>query len=311
MQQEDDIKWAKWLNGELPKEESDAMSQSEEGKQLQSFMNSVDGLGMPAVDTDASWEAFVSKSGFPAHAEETPAEPSTKIVPLRRWAFAIAAGALLLAVGAWVFFSYSQITVETQMAEKTEVRLPDNSLVKLNASSSISYARWGWQENRVVKLSGEAYFEVEKGASFVVSTEKGKVRVLGTSFNVRDRSNRLEVFCYTGKVGVAGGGQEETLTPGEGVILENRIMRKETDTLTSPNWTRGKTLYKNKALSEVLAEIERQFNVRIIHNNPSTLYTGGFSHSQDVETALKIVVGSINSLTYTKIDSKTYKVENR
>lgn len=310
MQQEDDMKWAKWLNGELPKEESDAMSQSEDGKQLQSFLNSVDGLGMPAADTDKSWEAFVNKSGFPERSEaSTP--PSAKVVPLRRWALAIAAGALLLAVGAWAFFSYSQITVETQMAEKTEVRLPDNSLVKLNAASSISYARWGWKENRSISLSGEAYFEVEKGASFVVSTSKGDVSVLGTSFNVRDRDNRLEVFCYTGKVGVEGGGQEEILTPGEGVVLENRIMRKETDTLTSPNWTLGKTLYKNRPLSEVLSELEIQFNVKIIHNNPSTLYTGGFSHSNDVEAALEIVVGSINTLRHTKIDSRTYKVENR
>ena len=311
MQQEDDIKWAKWLNGELPKEESDAMSQSEDGKQLQSFLNSVDGLGMPAADPDKSWEAFVNKSGFPERSEVSTPETSAKVVPLRRWALSIAAGVLLLAIGAWAFFSYSQITVETQMAEKTEVRLPDNSLVKLNAASSISYARWGWQENRSITLTGEAYFEVEKGASFVVSTSKGEVSVLGTSFNVRDRNNRLEVFCYTGKVGVAGGDQEEILTPGEGVVLENSIMRKETDTLTSPNWTQGKSLYKNTAVSEVLTEIERQFNVRIIHNNPSTLYTGGFSHSQDAETALEIVVESINTLTYTKIDSKTYKVENR
>ncbi|MEM8897914.1 MAG: FecR domain-containing protein [Bacteroidota bacterium] len=311
MQQEDDIKWAKWLSGKLPKEESDALSQSEDGKQLQSFLNSVDGLGMPAADTDKSWEAFVSKSGFPERAEISTPDTSAKVVPLRRWVLAIAAGVPLLAIGVWAFFSYSEITVETQMAEKTEVRLPDNSLVKLNASSSISYARWGWEENRSMKLSGEAYFEVEKGSSFVVNTSKGQVTVLGTSFNVKDRNNRLEVFCYTGKVGVAGGGHEEILTPGEGVVLESRIMRKETDTLTSPNWTRGKTLFKNKPLSEVLEELEIQFNVTIIHNNPTMLYTGGFSHSSDIESALKIVVGSINTLRHTKIDSRTYKVENR
>ena len=62
MQQEDDMKWAKWLNGELPKEESDAMSQSEDGKQLQSFLNSVDGLGMPAADTDNCVNALASPS---------------------------------------------------------------------------------------------------------------------------------------------------------------------------------------------------------------------------------------------------------
>lgn len=306
MQQEDDMKWAKWLSGNLPKEESDDLSQSEDGKQLQSFLQSVDKLEMPKLDEEQAWESFVSKSGFPMKEEDV--RPPTKVVSARRWLWAVAAGVLLLAVGAWVFSLLGSTTVSTLYVEKAEHTLPDQSVITLNSDSRITYQTRGWEENRLIELSGEAYFEVEEGSTFRVKTEMGEVTVLGTSFNVRNRNQKLEVFCYTGKVRVSGAGNQSTLTPGEGVVVIQDEMKTMEDTATKPSWTRGTSTFKNTPVYEVLEEIERQFDVKIVHENPDTLYNGGFPHEKSIEEALNIVIQSIPTLTYKETGPNTYRV---
>jgi len=67
-----------------------------------------------------------------------------------------------------------------------QVVLPDGSKVWLNSASSIIYPTAFNGESRVVKLQGEAYFEVTKNRHkpFIVRTNNVDVNVLGTHFNV-------------------------------------------------------------------------------------------------------------------------------
>ena len=49
-------------------------------------------------------------------------------------------------------------------------------------------------DHRSLTLSGEAYFDVQKGNKpFTISTNQGQVTVLGTSFNVRSRADGFEI----------------------------------------------------------------------------------------------------------------------
>ena len=81
--------------------------------------------------------------------------------------------------------------ITTPFGAKTDFILPDGSKVWLNSGSSISYPS-GFGETRSIELSGEAYFEVEKGnIPFIISTEYGKVEVKGTSFNVKAFQNEI------------------------------------------------------------------------------------------------------------------------
>ena len=70
--------------------------------------------------------------------------------------------------------------------------------MKLNELSQLEYNASKWDENRSLELKGEAFFDVEKGKRFDVTTEFGNVSVLGTEFNVLSRDSIFKVSCYEG-----------------------------------------------------------------------------------------------------------------
>lgn len=69
---------------------------------------------------------------------------------------------------------------------KLKMKLPDGSIVWLNADSKLSYSESFSRKNRNVRLEGEGYFEVEHGEHpFVIQTDSAQIKVLGTKFNVK------------------------------------------------------------------------------------------------------------------------------
>ncbi len=77
------------------------------------------------------------------------------------------------------------------------MKLPDGSIVWLNADSRLSYSESFGRKNRNVRLEGEGYFEVEHGEHpFVVQTDSAQIKVLGTKFDIKNYSdeNYVKVF---------------------------------------------------------------------------------------------------------------------
>ena len=144
-----------------------------------------------------------------------------RIISLRyKWAVAAAA-----CIGLFYFFMpliQTSTTISSGIAQQSIETLPDGSIVRLDASSSITYKPKKWLKEREVKLSGVAFFEVKKGSKFVVFTDKGQVEVLGTSFNINARDEKFEVICKTGKVAVSNNGNSSkvTLNPGQKSFLK-------------------------------------------------------------------------------------------
>src|SRR5690606_12258135 len=78
------------------------------------------------------------------------------------------------------------IVVKNESGEKSKVDLQDGTVVWLNAASSLTYpSSFEKEENRTVKLEGEAFFDVvnDPGKPFIVETSQLSIRVLGTAFN--------------------------------------------------------------------------------------------------------------------------------
>lgn len=177
----------------------------------------------------------------------------------------------------------------TSLAEVKTVLLPDGSKVALNAKSSLTYDIDGWLDNRKIKLNGEAFFEVQKGEKFAVSTPNGSVQVLGTSFNVYSRDNMLYVECGTGKVRVNSLDMriEEILTPGESVQLNNGTITKPTFDHRS-DWRSNKLNYKAAPLAQIIKDIEHKFDLKISVDNQvkPTIFTGEIQ-LDDVSTSLQ------------------------
>lgn len=217
-----------------------------------------------------------------------------KVVPLYRqqW-FAYAAAAIIivmLALPTTAFLYTTDIVVPR--GEHLTAVLPDGSKVELNADSRLSYKPYWWRVEREVTMSGEGYFEVAKGSRFTISTSKGSVAVLGTSFNVLARENNFSVVCLTGKVEVVSGRASTTLTPDMQATLQGNKLTAST--LENPEqsigWTQGKFYFEAAPLQDVIREIERQYNIKVgTPDRLDYLYTGNFSRDKDPHEVLRII----------------------
>ena len=177
------------------------------------------------------------------------------------------------------------------MAENTEITLPDSSEILLNAESKVSYSEKNWETKREISLDGEAFFKVAKGKKFTVTTQQGKVTVLGTQFNVENRDDFFEVTCYEGLVSVTFNGTEFKLPAGNSAVAIDGIIKKsKVEVNGQPSWVNNESTFKSIPLKYVLAELQRQHDLEVSLDDidENQLFTGTFSNS-NLDLALKSI----------------------
>lgn len=225
------------------------------------------------VDLDEDYTELEQKmEGKPEKKSSTP----VRTLPRRNW-WSVAASFLILVSIGYLLRNYfraanewEQITVVEKMTEA--LVLSDGTKVWVSEQSTFSRPENFSVKERRVRLKGQAYFEVipDTNRPFVIQTQSGEVKVLGTSFNVRDfpTETEMKVEVLTGRV------QLETRDESQKIYLEaneNGILNKKNKTLvkqkqTSENflfWHTGKLLFKEQALGEVLSELEKQFDIKV------------------------------------------------
>ncbi|MEM1338341.1 MAG: FecR domain-containing protein [Bacteroidota bacterium] len=274
---------AKWLNNELSEEELAEFKQSAEFASYQKILGASGRLKAPEFDVDQAWDTFKTNS--------TSQEP--KVIPLSPFKqfLRVAAVIAVLLAGAYFYLNSGKENFSTQFAERTQLALPDNSEVFLNAGSELSYNEKQWGEQRQVKLEGEAFFKVAKGKKFTVVTEAGAVAVLGTQFNVENREGFFEVTCYEGLVRVTFKDQESKLAAGDSfVAINGLVLTRDKIIAVQPSWMENESTFKSIPLKYVLAELERQFDITISADNIDTeqLFTGTFNNT-DLHLALESI----------------------
>lgn len=164
---------------------------------------------------------------------------------------------------------HTMLTLTTPRGGQYRVTLSDGTKVWLNADSRLHYPQRFAKNNRNVQLEGEAYFEVahRPEAPFVVTTDKEKVEVLGTHFNINsyqaDRSSTVALL--EGKVRVSVGEKlTKVLRPGEQSIVENGNMSIQTVNVEeSVAWKNGEFMFNNETLEMVMHKISRWYDLDI------------------------------------------------
>ncbi len=202
-------------------------------------------------------------------------------------AAASVAASIAILVSFWVFTATENI--QGGKEEAYTVRLPDDSRIVLHDGSVLSYKKYFW--NKIVKLDGEAYFEVEKGEGFQVITKQGKVEVLGTRFLVKSEENLFTVQCYEGKVKTNYNKDSWILEPGTRFKGEGAVTEKETvDNQNGyPGFAKFSGKYHNAPLSELVSEIENFFEVDILIKTQSGKNFSGSIQTGSLENVLQIV----------------------
>lgn len=279
----------RWVNDELTEAEQQTFQQRPEYESLNRLRKQLDQMHAPAFKEEQMLQAILSSK-----------KSRSKVLPFvsRRILLSVAAAVALLVV-AWVFLLQppTMTQLATNIGERLNEQLPDESLVVLNPESTLSYVMDDWLANRQLQLEGEAYFDVAKGSTFTVQTSAGKVEVLGTKFNVWSRDGQLEVSCYSGRVAVAFAAIafDTVLTAGQAIRLDNQG--------TPIGWSVSEEMAQNHLLSSsvtnlqqaplsrFIAELERQYGLVIKTNNvdTTTVLSASFPHD-NLEQALEVVL---------------------
>ncbi len=287
---EKEILIKKWLNNELDDSEKEAFGQLDDFEINQAIVENAEYFKASHFSEIDSFDTF--KKRYASHKK-----PVKKLQWLNP--FLKIASVLVIAFGLYFTIFQNNITqVETVAGEKITVALPDGSQVILNALSSIEYNTKNWNKERSLQLDGEAYFKVANGKKFDVITENGVVTVVGTQFNVKQRANFFEVKCFEGKVSVVSDTIKRLLHPGQTYRILDQKFSEGTTIATTPKWAENMSDFESVPIKEVLAEVERQYNIKITNKNVDVdrLFTGGFVHD-NLENALISITQPMN-MTY-------------
>jgi len=276
----------KWLKGDLTDSEMEVFSQLEDYQFNMDILESAKHFNASHFSNIDDFETFKKE------------RLTNKEVHKLNWLQPLIriASVVIIAFGIYFTFFYNHLTrVQTLASEKTTIELPDYSKVTLNALSEIEYHKADWENNRLLKLKGEAYFKVAKGKIFDVVTTDGIVTVVGTEFNVKQRDNYFEVKCFEGVVEVTSDTIIRQLKAGDTYqILNGKFIHKKT-TYKVPQWTHNISNFNGIPLYEIIAELERQYNLKVTFKNVdiNRIFTGGFVHD-NIENALISITEPMN-----------------
>ncbi|TDQ10265.1 FecR family protein [Pedobacter metabolipauper] len=188
-------------------------------------------------------------------------------------------------------------TLSSARGEQTQVRLPDGSIVFLNAESSLKYpTSFARLKQRAVFLTGEGYFEVAKDQAhpFIVTTTNQKVEVLGTHFNINAYPGQAssKTTLIEGKVTVTGKQDVVILTPNEQAVTTTGKTRvKQVNTSNYTAWLDGKFSFDDKTFEETMSEIGRWYDLDIVyeHGIPEEELIGDAFRNQNISFVLRLL----------------------
>ncbi len=175
----------------------------------------------------------------------------------------------LTGVAAMLVFWFSVFnTITNNSSEPLLFQLPDGSTVVLNKGAKLEYGN-NFNKNRTLELTGEAYFNVAKNESnpFVINVGTSKVKVLGTSFNVRHnkKSDDVEVYVKSGLVLLENSNNESIKLSASEYGFSNRSV-VYTENINDKNymaWQSRKLVFINDDLDYVVKTIEKVYHCNI------------------------------------------------
>lgn len=186
-------------------------------------------------------------------------------------------------------------TLSTARGETYRVRLPDGSLVWINAATTLSYpASFASLKKRTVELNGEAYFEVSKDKTrpFIVKTAKQQLVVLGTHFNINSYTDEEHTVTtlIEGSVKINEG---TLLKPGEQAQLSDNgnINVRPANIEEALGWKNGFFLFDKDDLPAVMRQISRWYNINVKYEGeiPKASFDGKVYRNLNLSKALEVL----------------------
>ena len=166
-------------------------------------------------------------------------------------------------------------TISTPRGGQYAVTLSDGTKVILNAASSLRYPTVFAGNDRSVRLSGEAWFEIapDKSHPFIVVSGDQDVKVLGTQFNLNAYEDEpaVKTTLLTGSVRITSRSthQSHSLSPGQQSILTGtNLSISEADIEEATAWKNGYFMFESEAIGSIMRKIARWYDVDIKFDGP-------------------------------------------
>jgi len=235
----------------------------------------------------------------------------------RKWIWAAAAAALILFTSIFLLRQTTQIepTLLADAGESiTMVELQDGSNVTLRPNSQL-YQNEISDQQLSYSLSGEALFEVTHNPDreFRVETSEGRVRVLGTTFNLSERNSKTDVYLIEGQIAfeTVDLNQSVTLSAGEGATIQDLQLSEpfRFEEINVTSWTQNRLTFSERSAGSIAEELEFHFGIEIeMEESIRSEILGGSITLEDREQSLKdleVVLGG----NFDQIDDNRYRFQ--
>lgn len=305
--------------------------------------------------TEKSWETFQpdAKVAVPSEKMLQQIESNIRTTPVRKlnpvW---IAAASVIFIVGVFSLYKLAMPTEKNELAKddglKIEVLeakpivlrtianntsktslypLPDGSLVKLGANSSLSFDEHFTNNKRDIFLNGEAVFTVakDKARPFTVHSQTVAVTALGTVFEVNDRSPaKAIVHLYSGKIvirkekDIAGDFKDVYLTPGQLYQLNKEnlvaIVSEAPKAKATPVVPKVKPVlnFNKQSIAEIITQLQKEYKLTIDYDDDvikNMDFTGTFDPSNATVESFLETLCLLNDLALAKTNDHHFSMQ--
>ena len=192
--------------------------------------------------------------------------------------------------------SYNTLT--TPKGGQYQLTLADGTKVWLNAASSLKFPTAFSGGERVVELTGEAYFEVVHNSKqpFKVKTTDQTVQDIGTQFNVNSYADEdaAATTLVEGSVKIFAADGATMIKPGQQYLLKSNgipEVKRDVDIDEVTAWKNGMFQFNNADIKTIMRQISRWYNVDVEYSGqvPASTYHGRISRNSNASAVLKIL----------------------
>ncbi|WP_290789971.1 FecR family protein [Flavihumibacter sp. UBA7668] len=233
-------------------------------------------------------------------------------------------------------------TLQTRRTEKRAVLLPDGSKVVLNGHSSLVVAEGFGTDSRIVRLSGEAFFDVvhDDRSAFLVQTHQFTVKVHGTAFNVRAYRDApvMETSLLRGSVEImpADSGKSIFLKPNQKLLytsvmeptsvlggvhpqnipkpeisIEPITISGDGNSIVETVWTRNALEINDERFDQLKEKFERWFRVTIEFEDEAIKQFRFTASFENIPMQQALEAMQLSNTFYYELDGQTLRLRSK
>lgn len=265
---------------------------------------------------DAGIDAHASLQKVKQRAAEAKVQ-QVKVVSMRNrlsW-LKIAISLIFIAACAWIWltrFANPTLQIESKAAIRIDT-LSDGTVVTLNKNTRFDHPEKFTGDRRLVNLvSGEAFFNVahNKAKPFIIAAGKASIKVVGTSFNVKNQNGKVEIIVETGLVQVTNGVNilMILLKPGDVAVFDpqtGKFIKQHTPDNLYKYYRDKNLVFKNIPLVRLVAVLNEAYGANIIIGRKelnNMQIAGSFNIDENLDMKLNVIAIVLNITVEKKQD---------